>query len=135
MQGFAILSRAGLVCGAVAFAVLNGTSDAQAASHGDGFTIVSDLEAFEASFVGPRITDMEDDANYFVIMPDGTIEGTWYGKEMAGAWRWEDGYFCRTLSAPRPAPEDCQEWAMGQEKVRLVRDRGTGGETIYAIRD
>jgi hypothetical protein len=94
---------------------------------------IDGLDAFSEEFVGPKIMDPEDSANYFVILDDGAIEGTWYGKELAGEWRWEDGYFCRSLSAPRPAPEDCQQWSLGDGTVRLVRDRGAGEATIYAL--
>ena len=128
-----ILARAAGLGVAACVGVLAAAVHAQ--SDNGPFEVVSDYATFEARLIGPKIADMADDANYFVIVPDGTIEGTWFGKEMIGAWRWEDGYFCRTLSAPRPAPEDCQEWAIGGETVRLVRDRGKGEETLYAIRD
>jgi hypothetical protein len=61
------------------------------------------------------------------------IEGNWHGKEMAGEWRWEDKYFCRSLSAPRAAPEDCQEWSYSEGKARLVRNRGTGDAAVYSM--
>ena len=102
------------------------------AAEGD-YALIDDLDAFTEAFVGPKIMDVEDDANYFVILDDGSIKGTWYGNALEGEWRWEPGYFCRSLSAPRPAPEDCQEWSLGDGTVRLVRDRGAGDKTIYAL--
>ena len=99
----------------------------------DEFNVVTDFDAFKAHFVGPKIMDPENADNFFIVKEDGTIEGTWHGATMAGEWRWEDAYFCRSLSAPRAAPEDCQEWAYGDGKARLVRDRGAGQVTIYAL--
>ncbi|NNK67294.1 MAG: hypothetical protein HKO95_11210 [Rhodobacteraceae bacterium] len=94
---------------------------------------VNELESFAAHLIGPKIMDPEDSANYFVILPDGAIEGTWYGNTLTGTWRWEDGYFCRALTAPRPAPEDCQEWSVANDRAKLVRNRGAGDATIYAL--
>ena len=110
--------------------VLSGTNT----SHADDttFTVVTDLDTFKAHFVGPKIMDPADSANFFIIKDDGTIEGTWHGAAMAGEWRWEDKYFCRSLSAPK-APEDCQEWGYAEGKARLVRDRGAGKATVYAL--
>ncbi|PRY20097.1 hypothetical protein CLV78_11546 [Aliiruegeria haliotis] len=100
---------------------------------GGGYSEVTDKASFEEKFVGVKIMDPEDDANYFVVRDDGSIEGVWNGKELKGEWRWEDTYFCRSLSAPRPAPEDCQSWSISEGKARLVRNRGDGDETIYAL--
>ena len=110
------------------------TIGANAIAADDGnFEVVTDFETFKARFIGPRIMDPEDDANFFVIRMDETVEGTWYGKTLAGDWRWEDQYFCRSLSAPRAAPEDCQAWSFAEGKARLVRNRGTGDETVYSL--
>ena len=97
------------------------------------YIVVSDLDAFKARFIGPKIMDPKDSANYFVVRENGMIEGNWHGKEMAGEWRWEDKYFCRSLSAPREAPEDCQEWSYSEGKARLVRNRGTGDAAVYSM--
>ena len=96
-------------------------------------TRLADRDAFGEALIGARILDPEDSANFFVIQTDGTIAGSWSGRELAGEWRWDAGYFCRSLSAPRPAPEDCQEWWLGEGMVRLVRDRGAGATTDYAL--
>jgi len=98
----------------------------------DEYTTVTDLDAFKAHFMGPKIMDPADSANYFVVNEDGSITGSWHGDDMAGTWRWDDKYFCRTLSAPK-APEDCQEWGYADGKARLVRNRGEGDATIYAM--
>lgn len=125
-----ILPLAALVAfgGAVAF-----MPTGAAAQGGEEYQVVSDLDAFKARFIGPKIMDPADDANYFVINEDGTLKGTWHGAELAGEWRWEDGYFCRSLSSPRPAPEDCQQWGVADGKARLVRNRGEGDATFYAL--
>ena len=99
----------------------------------DQYVWLNERDAFAAAFVGPKLMDPDDSANFFVIADDGTIEGSWYGNELKGEWRWDEGYFCRTLSAPRPAPEDCQEWSLGDGKVRLLRNRGVGESTVYLL--
>ena len=113
---------------AVAAAAL--ASAAAADSH---YVWISEQGDFAETFIGPKITDPEDANNYFVIEDDGKIVGTWYGNKLEGEWRWDAGYFCRTLSAPRPAPEDCQEWSLGDGDMRLVRDRGQGESTLYTL--
>lgn len=99
----------------------------------DQFKVVSDYDAFESAFIGPKISDPANHENFFVIKGDGSIEGTWHGAALAGRWRWEDGYFCRSLSAPRAAPEDCQEWSVAGDRARLARERGAGESTDYVI--
>ena len=56
------------------------------------FTDVTDLDTFKARFMGPKIMDPKDGANYFIIKDGGVIEGSWFGKTMAGEWRWEDKF-------------------------------------------
>ncbi len=102
------------------------------AADGD-FLEITDQASFEDKLVGVRIMDPEDGENYFIVQDDGSIYGSWYGRELRGEWRWEDTYFCRSLSAPRPALEDCQSWSISERKARLVRNRGDGDETIYAL--
>ncbi len=114
------------------FLVVYGTSGGPALAE-DQYVWLNERGAFAAAFVGPKIIDLDDPANFFVISDEGTIEGTWYGKELRGKWRWDEGYFCRTLSAPRPAAEDCQEWSLGDGKVRLLRSRGAGDSTVYLL--
>jgi hypothetical protein len=127
-----ILATATVLAIAAGSAMLFGVDTGHASDETE-FTVVTDLDTFKAHFIGPKIMDPEDSANYFVIREDGSIVGNWHGKEMAGDWRWDDQYFCRSLSAPRAAPEDCQEWGFAEGKARLVRNRGAGDATIYLM--
>lgn len=99
----------------------------------EDFTVVADFATFKSHLIGPRITDPQNAANFFVINGDGTLNGTWHGKALSGKWRWEDKYFCRSLSAPRPAPEDCQQWSLAAGKARLIRNRGAGKSAVYVL--
>ena len=119
---------AGLITSAVIVIAATGSALAN-----DQYRLIDAPEDFADAFIGQKIMDPEDANNFFVIGEDGTIAGTWYGGKLEGAWRWEEGYFCRTLSLPRPAPEDCQEWYLGDGSARLTRDRGKGESTIYAL--
>ncbi|AEI92458.1 hypothetical protein [Roseobacter litoralis] len=69
------------------------------------------------------------------ILADGTIEGSWDGKPLAGTYVMKDGFFCRTLSqGPRgPSPEDCQLLVLEGNKVQGSRDRGNGASFTYIV--
>lgn len=129
--GMAIVMAA-VACSGVA-ALPGAAANADEGTSGT-FQVVSDFDEFKARFIGPKIMDPDDEANFFVIKDDGVVEGSWHGAKLEGQWRWDDAYFCRSLSAPRAAPEDCQAWAFDDTGMaRLTRNRGAGDATLYAI--
>lgn len=71
----------------------------------------------------------------FVISANGTLNGSWDGKPLVGAYEMRDGFFCRTLSqGPRgPSPEDCQLFVLEGNKLQGTRDRGNGGSFTYTV--
>ena len=64
------------------------------------------------------------------VTPAGEIRGNAFGRPVTGAWRWQDGYFCRDLYwGERDLGPNCQEVRVNGETLRFISDRGEG---IYA---
>jgi hypothetical protein len=64
------------------------------------------------------------------VSPSGEIRGRAFGSPVTGAWRWQDGYFCRDLFwGDRDLGPNCQEVRVNGNRVRFISDRGEG---IYA---
>lgn len=61
------------------------------------------------------------------VTPDGGIKGRAFGRDVTGAWTWEDGYFCRDLAWGETSfGYNCQEVARDGRSVRFTSDKGTG---------
>jgi hypothetical protein len=61
------------------------------------------------------------------VTPDGEIRGSAFGTPVTGAWRWQDGYFCRDLYwGERDLGPNCQEVRKNGETLRFISDRGEG---------
>jgi len=61
------------------------------------------------------------------VTPDGAITGRAFGRDVTGAWTWENGYFCRDLAwGDQSFGYNCQEVARNGRSLRFTSDRGTG---------
>jgi hypothetical protein len=61
------------------------------------------------------------------VTPDGAIRGRAFGTDVTGAWRWDDGYFCRDLAyGSRALGQNCQLVQQNGRTLRFVSDRGRG---------
>jgi hypothetical protein len=61
------------------------------------------------------------------VTPQGEITGSAFGQPVSGAWRWQDGYFCRDLYwGERDLGPNCQEVQVNGETLRFISDRGEG---------
>jgi len=61
------------------------------------------------------------------VTPTGEIEGRAFGTQVTGAWRWQDGYFCRDLYyGNRDLGPNCQLVLVNGNTVRFVADEGQG---------
>lgn len=61
------------------------------------------------------------------VTPSGEIKGSAFGTPVTGAWRWQDGYFCRDLYwGERDLGPNCQEVRMNGDTLRFISDRGQG---------
>ena len=69
------------------------------------------------------------------IYEDGRIEGKGFGRLVTGLWRWEEGYFCRTLAwGTRDLGPNCQEVVLDFGKIEFTSDRGTGRSARFSLK-
>ncbi len=62
----------------------------------------------------------------------GTMTVVFKGKEIAGTWEWQDGYFCRVLKS-YSTKADCQLWEHDGTDFRITRDKGNGQGFVYTL--
>lgn len=69
------------------------------------------------------------------VLPQGQIAGRGLGYPVTGEWRWQDGYFCRTLDwGGSDLGHDCQAVLAQGSRVRFVSDRGAGRWADFSLR-
>lgn len=65
----------------------------------------------------------------------GEILGRAYGRDVTGAWRWQDGYFCRDLAwGARDLGANCQQVTRSGHVLRFTSDRGSGRSADLTLR-
>lgn len=61
------------------------------------------------------------------VTGDGRIIGSAFGRAVTGAWRWENGYFCRDLYyGKEDLGPNCQLVQVRGQTMRFTADRGQG---------
>ncbi|HAW45719.1 MAG TPA: dihydrodipicolinate reductase [Roseovarius sp.] len=61
------------------------------------------------------------------VTPDGRIRGRAFGRDVSGAWRWAQGYFCRDLYwGSMELGANCQAVRQRGDTLRFISDQGTG---------
>ncbi|MEM9974031.1 MAG: dihydrodipicolinate reductase [Pseudomonadota bacterium] len=103
------------------------------AAHAEGWAMVSDASKFQ------KVEDKETFVEIvsrgtlerfgikLAVRPDGEIEGRAFGRDVTGAWEWQDGYFCRDLSwGARQIGANCQEVKIAGNTLRFTSDEGKG---------
>lgn len=69
------------------------------------------------------------------IIEDGTIEGKAMGWDVVGDWKWQDGFFCRSmLWGERDIGYNCQEVSIKNKKIKFTSDRGSGASAQFLIK-
>jgi len=69
------------------------------------------------------------------VLPQGQIAGRGLGYPVTGEWRWQDGYFCRTLDwGGSDLGHDCQAVLAQGSRVRFVAERGAGRWADFSLR-
>lgn len=69
-----------------------------------------------------------------VLTQEGRISGQGGFKPVSGAWRWQDGYFCRELVwGDRNLGHNCQEVGFGDGRLRFTADRGRGESADFRL--
>lgn len=68
------------------------------------------------------------------VLPEGQVEGRAFGYPVTGNWRWQDGYFCRTLDwGGYEIAYNCQAVLANGRRARFVSDRGTGQSADFRL--
>lgn len=65
----------------------------------------------------------------------GTVTGRGMGYDVTGNWRWENGYFCRTLDwGGSDLGYNCQAVLSDGSRMRFIADRGAGQSADFRLR-
>jgi hypothetical protein len=95
-----------------------------ASAQADGFQVVSDRSAFVQLIENRELRRFGISLR---VSPEGAIEGRAFGTPVTGAWRWENGYFCRDLFyGGDDLGANCQLVELRGETLRFTSDRGQG---------
>lgn len=98
----------------------------------DGFATVSKKSDF-LSLVDGR--DLKRFGIKLNVMSDGRITGDAFGREVQGAWEWQQGYFCRDLYwGSRDLGPNCQRVEVQDGTLRFIADRGQGDSAEFALK-
>lgn len=90
----------------------------------DGFAHVENRDRFVSLIEGRNLTRFGIQLN---VTPDGAIRGRAFGRDVSGAWRWQGGYFCRSLYwGARDLGPNCQEVKVQGATIRFISDKGSG---------
>lgn len=106
------------------------------AAMAEEFTQIPDQSTFQSTVVGKelRLTGYGPIVVELTVLPDGEITGRGLGRPVTGAWRWEDGYFCRDLFwGQRDLGANCQAVLTQGETVRFVSDQGAGDSADFRL--
>ncbi len=69
------------------------------------------------------------------VTPDGRIRGRAFGRDVTGAWRWAEGYFCRDLYwGSMELGANCQAVRAHGDTLRFISDQGTGQYADLVLR-
>ncbi|MCD1626719.1 dihydrodipicolinate reductase [Seohaeicola saemankumensis] len=100
------------------------------------FTPIPDRSTFLSQVVGKdlRLKGYGPINVSLTVLPDGEIEGRGLGRPVTGAWRWQDGFFCRDLYwGQRDLGPNCQAVQVQGLTVRFIADQGKGDFADFAV--
>ena len=100
------------------------------------FTPIPDKNAFLSTVAGKdlRLKGYGPIVVRLIVQPDGEITGRGLGWDVTGAWRWQDGYFCRDLNwGGSDLGQNCQAVLVQGQTIRFVSDQGTGDHADFAL--
>ncbi|WP_343080675.1 dihydrodipicolinate reductase [Ostreiculturibacter nitratireducens] len=96
------------------------------------FRKVEDKDHFVSLVSGRELTRLGISLN---VTPAGRIEGRAFGRQVTGAWRWADGYFCRDLFfGSEDLGPNCQVVEVKGATIRFIADRGAGDHADLRLR-
>ncbi len=95
------------------------------------FDRVSEKDDFVGLVAGKALTRFGVSLN---VTPEGKIVGRAFGQPVTGAWRWQDGLFCRDLFfGSRDLGPNCQVVARRGSTLRFIADEGSGDHADLRI--
>ncbi|OAN69663.1 hypothetical protein A8B83_01860 [Rhodobacteraceae bacterium EhC02] len=100
------------------------------------FMPIPDKNAFLSTVAGKdlRLKGYGPIVVRLIVQPDGEITGRGLGWDVTGAWRWQDGYFCRDLNwGGSDLGQNCQAVLVQGQTIRFVSDQGTGDHADFAL--
>ena len=100
------------------------------------FTPIPDKNAFLSTVAGKdlRLKGYGPIVVRLTVQPDGEITGRGLGWDVTGAWRWQDGYFCRDLNwGGSDLGQNCQAVLVQGQTIRFVSDQGAGDHADFAL--
>lgn len=100
------------------------------------FTPIPDENAFLSTVVGKdlRLKGYGPIVVRLNVKPDGEITGRGLGWPVTGAWRWQDGLFCRDLNwGGSDLGQNCQAVLVQGQTIRFVSDAGKGDYADFAL--
>ncbi len=96
------------------------------------FTPVTDSDSFSRLVFGRELSRA---GIRLQVLPGGQITGRGLGYPVRGEWRWDNGYFCRSLAwGSSDLGHNCQAVMADGNRVRFVADRGTGEVADFRLR-
>lgn len=88
------------------------------------FAQVTDRERFVSLIEGRDLTRF---GIRLEVTRDGQIRGRAFGRDVTGAWRWAQGYFCRDLYwGSMELGANCQAVRQNGDTLRFISDQGQG---------
>jgi hypothetical protein len=109
---------------------------ALAALPAQAFERITDAQAFSHLLEGRALTrfgirlEVSTDAT-----ASGRITGRGFGYPVTGAWRWDQGFFCRDLDwGGSDLGFNCQAVLLDGATVRFVSDQGQGEHADFRLR-
>lgn len=106
------------------------------AAMAEQFTPIPDENAFLSTVAGKdlRLKGYGPIVVRLTVQPDGEIVGRGLGWPVTGAWRWEDGLFCRDLNwGGSDLGQNCQAVLVQGQTIRFVSDAGKGDYADFAL--
>ena len=91
---------------------------------------ISTEEEFIATAAGRKVVGPN---TTFAISKNGRLHGVTNGIEIEGRWVFQDGFFCRSLSKPEGAADDCQVWEIRNRTLIITREKGQGERLVYPL--
>lgn len=115
-----------------------GLSEASEAQADDDFARIQSKAEFVKAIDGKELSILRPfylrNAIKLQVSPGGQISGKALNKPVTGAWRWENGLFCREMTfGDDDIGSNCQVVAVNNDQIRFIADRGRGDRADFRL--